>query len=222
VLLILNIKVFKLISKSPLCYRLENPGAKKLYLSAGIHGDETSGPFTLINLLKEPEFFDDLDVTIFPILNMYGHLHNQRHNAADKDLNRDFKHKVEKETKEHLNLMTLDYDIAICLHEGKNADGVYIYKPNKNKRLNVMEEILKAMTLYMPLDDRHKKMHSLIEPGIIRDVKYKEVHETEAVYLANRDVCTFTIEVAHDYPMKEREKTLRAGIKEAVKILTNL
>jgi len=212
--------VFKQISKSPLCFRLENTGARKLYLSAGIHGDETSGPHTLINLLKEPEFFDDLDVTIFPILNMYGHKHNQRHNEANKDLNRDFKSQKEKETQDHIKLMNDRYDIALCLHEGRDADGVYIYKPNKNKRLDVMESILKAMTLQMPIDNRHKRMHSLVEPGILQDVKYKEMHETEAIYLANRGVDAFTIEVPHGYPMNVREKTLRAGIKQAVRILT--
>ena len=211
--------MFQQISKNPLCYRLVNHNANKLYLSSGIHGDETSGPHTLINLLKEPEFFNSLDVTIFPILNMYGHLHNQRHNAKDVDLNRDFKHKRHQETKNHLKLMENDYDIALCLHEAKDADGVFIYKPNKNKIIDMLEDILNSMTKYMRIDKRHNIMKSKIEPGIFKDVKYKEVHMTEAVYLADRGVDAFTIEVPHDRPMHQREETLRAGIKEAVRQL---
>ena len=42
---------------------------------------------------------------------------------------------------------------------------------------------------------------------------------TEAVYLADRGVDAFTIEVPHDRPMHQREETLRAGIKEAVRQL---
>ena len=212
--------MFNKVSDNPLCFRLENKGARKLYISSGIHGNETSGPYTLLNLLKEPDFFNGLDVIIIPILNKYGHLHDERYNENNKDLNRDFKHQVEKETKQHVALLTYDYDLALCLHEGENANGCYIYKPNENKRLDVMQKILLAMSTEMSVDNKHKKMKSLIEPGIIGDVKYKEEHETEAVFLAKHGVDAFTIEIPHEFPIKQKEATLRAAIKQAVEILS--
>ena len=40
----------------------------RLYLSAGIHGDEISGPLALLEMIRQPDSFDAFDVTMFPIL----------------------------------------------------------------------------------------------------------------------------------------------------------
>ena len=40
----------------------------RLYLSAGIHGDEISGPLALLEMIRQPDCFDAFDVTMFPIL----------------------------------------------------------------------------------------------------------------------------------------------------------
>ena len=205
------------ISNSPYCFRQKIERAPKLYLSSGIHGDETSGPYTLMRLLNNAELFQGIDVTIFPILNPYGRQHNQRHNENDVDLNRDFSDQKEKETQNHVKLIEFDYDIALCFHEASESDGAYIYKPNANKNFPVMERILKAMNVVMPLDTRHKDL--FIEPGIAREVRYKEEHETEAIFLANHAVDAFTIEVPHSQPMYRREATLIAAISEAIKII---
>src|ERR1700686_3655357 len=44
----------------------------RLYLSAGIHGDEISGPLALLEMIRQPNFFAAFDVTMFPILNPDG------------------------------------------------------------------------------------------------------------------------------------------------------
>jgi predicted deacylase len=44
----------------------------RLYLSAGIHGDEVSGPLALLEMIRQPGFFAGFDVTMFPILNPNG------------------------------------------------------------------------------------------------------------------------------------------------------
>ena len=44
----------------------------RLYLSAGIHGDEISGPLALLEMIRQPGFFAEFDVTMFPILNPNG------------------------------------------------------------------------------------------------------------------------------------------------------
>src|SRR5271154_896073 len=48
------------------------PGAPRVYLSAGIHGDEISGPLALLEMLRQPDFFAEHDAGIFPMLNPDG------------------------------------------------------------------------------------------------------------------------------------------------------
>src|ERR1700722_16577138 len=40
------------------------PATPRLYLSAGIHGDEISGPLALLEMIRQPGFFAALDVTM--------------------------------------------------------------------------------------------------------------------------------------------------------------
>jgi hypothetical protein len=112
----------------------------------------------------------------------------------------------------------MGYDIALCFHEATTADGVYTYKPRANKNYRVLERMIGAMTEVMPLDTRHRDLE--IEPGIMKDVEYKEVHQTEAIYLANRGINAFTIEVPTNSPMELRVRTIRRGIDEAIAIIT--
>ena len=206
-------------SNSPYCFRQKMLGAPKLYLSSGIHGDETSGPYTLMNLAtSDAGMFNGIDTTIFPLLNPWGREHNTRHNANDVDLNRDFADQKEQETRDHLKLVGPYYDLAICFHEASEADGVYIYKPRANKNIPAMTAMLKAMKEVIPLDSRHGNLE--IYPGVMKDDEYKELHETEAIYLANRGLDAFTVEVPHDLPMDVRQRTLLSGIAEAVRIVT--
>ena len=185
-------------SNSPYCFRQKMLGAPKLYLSSGIHGDETSGPYTLMNLAtSDAGMFNGIDTTIFPLLNPWGREHNTRH---------------------HLKLVGPYYDLAICFHEASEADGVYIYKPRANKNIPAMTAMLKAMKEVIPLDSRHGNLE--IYQGVMKDDEYKELHETEAIYLANRGLDAFTVEVPHDLPMDVRQRTLLRGIAEAVRIVT--
>ena len=162
--------------------------------------------------------FNGIDTTIFPLLNPWGREHNTRHNANDVDLNRDFADQKEQETRDHLKLVGPYYDLAICFHEASEADGVYIYKPRANKNIPAMTAMLKAMKEVIPLDSRHGNLE--IYPGVMKDDEYKELHETEAIYLANRGLDAFTVEVPHDLPMDVRQRTLLRGIAEAVRIVT--
>src|SRR3569623_1605664 len=70
-------------------YRRATPGARaNLYLSAGIHGDEPSGPLALLELLKANNW-PLANLWIVPCLNPTGFRLNQRENAEGFDLNRE-------------------------------------------------------------------------------------------------------------------------------------
>ena len=74
----------------------------RLYLSAGIHGDEISGPLALLEMIRQPDCFDAFDVTMFPILNPNGLARGVRTNRDEIDLNRDYRNSRSLETKSHI------------------------------------------------------------------------------------------------------------------------
>jgi protein MpaA len=80
----------------------------RLYLSAGIHGDEVSGPLALLEMIRQPGFFAGFDVTMFPILNPNGLARGVRTNRDEIDLNRDYRNSRSLEIKGHIEtLLTL-------------------------------------------------------------------------------------------------------------------
>src|SRR5208282_6113869 len=80
----------------------------RLYLSAGIHGDEISGPLSLLEMIRQPGFFAAFDVTMFPILNPEGLARGLRMNRHGIDLNRDYRNSRSLEIKGHIEtLLTL-------------------------------------------------------------------------------------------------------------------
>ena len=91
-----------------------------IYLSAGIHGDETAGPFSLLRLLRNRDFADDVSWCLFPLLNAEGASREQRGNADGRDINRDYRHLSTREARLHtawLREHRASFDLAICLHE---------------------------------------------------------------------------------------------------------
>src|SRR5580704_18139020 len=91
----------------------------KLYLSAGIHGDEISGPLALLEMIRQPGFFAGFDVTMFPILNPNGLALGVRTNRDEIDLHRDYRNSRSLEIKGHIeSLLTLGrFDASMLLHE---------------------------------------------------------------------------------------------------------
>ncbi len=123
------------------------PGAPALYLSAGIHGDEISGPLALLDLLRRPAFFADVDVTLFPILNPDGLVKDIRHNAGGIDLNRDYRNSKSQEILSHIAaLQSLGrFAGAMMLHEDYEGIGAYLYELNDELRPTLGAEIIAAM-----------------------------------------------------------------------------
>ena len=66
-------------------------GVPRVYLSAGIHGDEPAPPRTLLRLLHEGFFDGRCSWHICPMLNPVGSHAGKRENGEGIDLNRDYK-----------------------------------------------------------------------------------------------------------------------------------
>ena len=70
-------------------------GKRSICIWAGMHGNETTGVFILLELLnelqkKQPEFLEEFQLNIVPVINPDAYVRYSRRNAAGIDLNRDF------------------------------------------------------------------------------------------------------------------------------------
>ena len=111
---------------------LGNPARAKrvICFSAGIHGDEESGPWTIIAFLKQlPRIPAHLAIIIFPLVNPYGFDRHQYRNLDNRNLNRHFlDHKpalentlLKKALKSHRPFF------FAALHEDEEQRGSYLF-----------------------------------------------------------------------------------------------
>jgi protein MpaA len=131
-------------------------GVPRVYVSAGIHGDETSGPLALLQMLRQPDFFAVFDTTMFPILNPNGLARGVRFNADGIDLNRDYRNSRSLEIQSHIKtLLTLGrFDAAMMLHEDVDGIGAYLYELNEVISPTLGSEIIAAMGRHESIDLR--------------------------------------------------------------------
>ena len=191
------------------------PGTPKLYLSAGIHGDEISGPLALLELLRRPEFFANLDVTMFPILNPDGLLQNIRHNAGGIDLNRDYRNAKSQEILSHIAALESlgRFAGAMMLHEDFEGIGAYLYELNDELRPTLGAEIIAAMGRHVPIDERPEIEDAPAHGGVLsrKDLiaKFGPIEDRpewpEAIYLMLRHTrVAYTTETPKPFPLPAR------------------
>jgi hypothetical protein len=140
----------------PARVRVSGREAPRFYLSAGIHGDEIAGPLAVLEMLRITDFFDQVDATIFPILNPEGLFRAVRTNFNGIDLNRDYKGSKSSEIRSHLKVLpTLGpFDIAMMLHEDYEETGAYLYELNDGPMAGLGARIIAAMRQHVPIDER--------------------------------------------------------------------
>jgi len=203
--------------------------APSLYISAGIHGDEISGPMAILKMLRDREFFADFNVTIFPILNPDGLAQNLRVNAAGIDLNRDYRNSKSQEIASHIEaLKTLGkYDAAMMLHEDFEGIGAYLYELNDDTSLGL--KIISAMGQHIPIDLRPIIEDVPAAGGIISRKDLLRIHGNieerpdwpEAIYLSvNHTKISYTTETPKPFPLENRIEAQIAAVITLMKALT--
>jgi len=123
----------------PLYLITVNPHAKNkktILLEAGIHGDEVSGPLSVLNFIKTYKSnITHPKIIIMPIANPYGYNLNQHRNAQNLNLNR---HCMQtRRCKECATLIRAanseDIFFAASFHEDDVKHGSYMYAYSKEK-----------------------------------------------------------------------------------------
>jgi hypothetical protein len=198
----------------------QTPGPRpKLYLSAGIHGDEPAPPLALLEMIESGTFDSRANWLICPLLNPSGFLKRTRENADGIDLNRDYKDIRTAETRAHIAWLQRqpNFDITISLHEDWESTGFYLYELNPENRPSLAERMIAAAARVCPIDTA-----AIIDgrqtdaPGIIRPVSDPLLRENwpEAIYLrAHHAPLTYTLESPSAFPLEQRIASHRAAIE---------
>lgn len=198
------------------------PGPKpRIYLSAGIHGDEPAGPLALLRLLEQGFFGSQAVWFLCPALNPVGLSRNTRENADGIDLNRDYRGTRSHEIQAHLLWLRSqpNFDLTLCLHEDWESVGFYLYERNPDKTAVVAEAMIQAIAQVCPIEHAGMIDGRPAREGIIRgleDVVEKELWP-EAVYLwLNHAKVCYTTESPSALPLEQRVAAQCVAIETAV------
>jgi predicted deacylase len=205
-------------------HRQSGKALRKVYLSAGIHGNEPAGPLATLDLLQRNQWPADAEIWICPCLNPAGFRLNTRGNAAGVDLNRDYRQPTSAEAKAHIALLEQlpDFDLAICLHEDWEARGFYLYELNATGRVSFAESIIEAVSHSCPIDPSSQIDGLPADGGIIRPEMdpRRRPEWPEAFYLfVNKTRLSLTVESPSDFELTVRVRALTAATLAALKHL---
>jgi protein MpaA len=222
-----NVQKFGSAGACPLLALTKRTAGSKprIYLSAGIHGDEPAPPLALLSMIESGDFDTRAVWFLCPLLNPDGLSAGTRENASGTDLNRDYRQLESPEVRAHAGWLRSqpNFDLAICVHEDWESTGFYLYELNPDKRPTLAENMIKAVSRACPID-----MSPLIEGreakgGIIRPHLNPAEREKwpEAIYLqVNHTRLSYTVESPSALPMETRLAALRTALRTAIGLVT--
>ncbi len=195
----------------------------RVYLSAGIHGDEPAGPLALLDLLRSGFFGSRFHWMICPALNPSGLAARCRENAQQVDLNRDYCIRSTAEVAAHSGWLAARSapDLFISLHEDWESTGFYFYEINLGEDDPERARKIIAATgpWFLPEPGPEIDGHESREPGWIYHAAEPDLPEgwPEAIYLAKQGCpLSFTFETPSHAALESRVAAHVAAVKAAV------
>lgn len=197
----------------------------RIYLSAGIHGDEPAAPRAALKLLQQNRWPHDAEIFLLPCLNPVSFTKNQRENPDGLDLNRDYRNPRAAETRAHIGWLDRQpkFDLYLCLHEDWEANGFYLYEQNSDGKLSPAPKMISAVEKICPIDRAEVIEGRVVQNGIIHpNLSPAERPDwPEALYLiANKARQGYTLEAPSDFPLPVRVAALVAAVNIAVNFST--
>lgn len=133
-----------------------NRGARRKFcIVAGVHGYEVAGPLALLHFLEEGKIFRDNDIeyTIFPMINPSSFDLKQRSNDKGSDINAIYKTTLESENYQEIQLfhdeiVNKKFDVFLSLHEDIDEEKFYAYV-FEHEEQSVYRKILKNVKKVM-------------------------------------------------------------------------
>jgi hypothetical protein len=201
------------------------PGPRpRIYLSAGIHGDEPAPPLALLRLLERGVFDARAVWFLCPLLNPVGLARGTRENANGLDLNRDYRNPSTVEVRAHIAWLQCQprFDLALIVHEDWESKGFYLYELNRTQQPGLAEPILEAARAVCPIELAEQIDGRPARGGIIRpegDPVKREVWP-ESIYLhAHHTHLSYGLETPSALPLEQRIATHCAAIETAIAAL---
>ena len=201
-------------------------GARRIYISTGIHGDEPAGPIAVRQLLQENAWPDDISLWLCPCLNPTGFALNKRENAAGVDLNREYLEPKAPETLAHIAWLKRQpaFDLCLCLHEDWESNGFYVYELNPDARPSLAEGIIASVAEVCPIDRSELIEGRPARDGIIRpslDPRSRPLWPEAFYLLTHKTRLSYTLEAPSDFPLSIRVSALVAGVHAATQTRFN-
>jgi protein MpaA len=195
--------------------------ARRIYISAGIHGDEPAGPLAMLQLLRDNDWPANLEYWLCPCLNPTGFFLNSRENEDRKDLNRDYRDTETGEVAAHIRWLERQpkFDAAFCLHEDWESHGFYLYELNPDDHPPLAEKMVAAAGTACPIDlspiiEGREAKGGIINPSLNPAERPKW---PEAFWLLqNKTRLVYTLEAPSDFPLAARVQALVAAMKAAL------
>lgn len=199
------------------------PFAPRIYISAGMHGDEPCGPDALLRFLDLHPLSWSFDWVIAPALNPTGLRHGTRENAEGIDLNRDFLRRESGEIRALINWWECQdrgCDLHLSLHEDWETSGFYLYEINTGKMESLAGTILGEIKREVPLECSGPiDGHELTAPGLILHEPAPDEEEgwPEAIWLVrNFPVLSITFEAPGRDGRENRTMSLVSALRAAL------
>lgn len=190
----------------------------RLYLSAGIHGDEPAGPLAMRELIREDEWPADAEILVCSCLNPAGFCLNRRENAEGMDLNRDYRHLRSPEVRAHVEWLRKqgEFNVALVLHEDWEANGFYLYELNPEDRPSLSPQIIAAVSKVCPIEssglvDGWTAINGVVRPQVN---PADRPQWPESIFLiAEKTRHSYTLEAPSDYPLETRVNALVVAVR---------
>ncbi|HEX4645724.1 MAG TPA: M14 family metallocarboxypeptidase, partial [Verrucomicrobiae bacterium] len=192
--------------------------SRRIYISAGIHGDEPAGPLAVLQLLQENRWPADADLWLCPCLNPTGFPLNTRENARGLDLNRQYLAPEAEETRAHIAWLERqpNFDVCLCLHEDWESAGFYVYELNPDRQPSFAQAIIQRVSEVCPIDlsstiEDRPAANGIINPNV--DPRSRP-QWPEAFYLFTyKTRLSYTMEAPSDYQLVTRVAALVAAVR---------
>jgi predicted deacylase len=207
------------------CRRAVPLPRRRVYLSAGIHGDEPAGPLAMLQLLQEDQWSADMAWWVCPCLNPSGFALHRRENGGGIDLNRDYRHLESDEVRAHVQWLRQQpgFDLSLCLHEDWESHGFYLYELNPDHRPSLAESIMDSVAAACPVDQSPVIEKWPAQNGIIRPAinPMDRPRWPESLYLVsqNKTRLGYTFEAPSDFPLPVRVAALVTAVRAALALL---
>jgi hypothetical protein len=204
-----------------------NLQTKRIFLSAGIHGDEPAGVEAILTFLEHfheyAVLLEGVKATILPCDNPFGYERDRRENADGFDLNQQFQAPNSTQETRLINKVIgqRSFDMALSFHEDVEGEGFYLWERKCPPLKSMGELVMQRMAQEYPIEPKAKIEGFPNRQGVISlDKRYLEKGWTQEYYLFRQGTkYCFTLESPASMSFQKRVEMHLLALRTSVKLL---